>query len=433
METVVREGIVLDPAQRMYGRYDLLIRDGLVAEIASEIHANGREVVNARGLIIFPGFIDLHTHLREPGGEEKETVASGSRAAAAGGFTGITALPNTKPVMDDGPKVEYMNMLAARAGLVRVWPVGAATRGSGGRETADIGAMVESGIRAVTDDGYGVQDNSVMREALFCCRQYGIPFFQHCEDDVLAAGGLLHDGATARHLGVPGIPSASETKMLARDLKLAAETGAHLHVMHLSAAESVEMIRQAKAEGIHVTAEVTPHHLLLTESAAAHYNTMAKMKPPLRTEADRAALRRGLADGTIDAVATDHAPHTETEKASGFFSAPFGIVGLETAFPLLYTHLVLQGQLTLERLVEAMTSRPAAILGVPYGTLGVGSAADLVAVDIDSEHVIDRSTFFSKGKNTPFHGWPVKGVPALTMVGGRIVMRDRQIEGCDGG
>jgi dihydroorotase len=428
MELLIQGGVLADPSQQHHKKADILVRDGQVAAIEQNISTENRRVICAEGKTVIPGLIDLHTHLREPGGEAKETVLSGSRAAAAGGYTGITALPNTRPVMDNGEKVKHQYALAREAGLVRVWPVGAVTKDSAGMELADIAEMVREGVRAVTDDGRGVLSAGMLKRALLLCRQFDLPLFEHCEDDSLAKDGQLHDGIVARRLGLPGISVSSETVMLARDLLLSAETGSRIHVMHVSTAEAVEMIRRAKADGIRVTAEVTPHHLLLTEEAADGYNTMAKMKPPLRTWDDVQALRVGLTDGTIDAVGTDHAPHTAEEKAADFVAAPFGIVGLETALPLLYTHLVKPGHISFLQLVDRMSCRPAAILGVPYGTLKVGSAADLAIMDTDTERMIDKDSFYSKGKNTPFHGWPVTGTPVLTMVGGRIIMQEGRVE-----
>jgi dihydroorotase len=287
--------------------------------------------------------------------------------------------------------------------------------------------MVKIGIRAVTDDGSGVADSRLLKNALLYCSQFDIPLFEHCEDEALAGNGQVHEGLVAARLGLPGIPASAETVMLARDLLLAQETGGRVHIMHLSTAQSVEMIRRAKVDGVRVTAEVTPHHLLLTEEMVDGFNPMAKMKPPLRTAADVQALRIGLVDGTIDAIATDHAPHSLAEKSGDFISAPFGIVGLETAFSLLYTHLVLTGVITLDGLIEKMSCKPAAILGISHGSLAPGCAADLVLLDTSAEQKIDRLLFHSKGRNTPFNGWPVYGVPVLTMVAGRVVMKDGKI------
>lgn len=427
MELLIRGGTVIDPSQNIDGRFDLLVKDGRIAAMAATLPTGGCRVFDATDKTVIPGLIDLHTHLREPGGEAKETVETGGRAAAAGGFTGVTALPNTMPVLDEARKISEVLALAAKAGLVRVWPVGAVTKGSAGRELADLGLMRRAGARAFTDDGRGVGNAFLAKNAMLYCQALGVPFFEHCEDEALAGSGQLHEGVVAAKLGLPGLAKSAETVMLARDLILARETGCRLHIMHVSCQEAAEMICNAKAAGVSVTAEVTPHHLLLTEEAADGYATNAKMKPPLRTAEDRAALCAALAEGTIDAVATDHAPHTESEKANDFSSAPFGIVGLETAFPLLYTHLVRSGRLSFMQLVDRMSTSPASILGVPGGTLRLGAVADLVIINTTTEWVIDRHSFFSKGRNTPFHGWPVYGMPALTMVGGRIVLENSRV------
>ena len=424
---MLRGGIVVDPSQNIHKPLDILIKDGQIADISESISTRGRITVDVSGFLVAPGLIDLHTHLREPGYEAKETVLTASRAAAAGGFTGITSLPNTQPVTDDARKVDYIKQLAAKANLVRMWPVGAVTKGSLGEELAEIEQMVKSGIRAVTDDGRGVQTANTVRKALQLCRELDIPLLEHAEDESIAGSGQVHK-TIAKKLGIPQIPVTSETVMIARDILLARETGARLHIMHVSAADSVEIIQAAKADGLLVTAEVTPHHLLLTEDAVDGYNAAAKMKPPLRGAADRKALQAGLADGTIDIIATDHAPHTTEEKSRDFSSAPFGIVGLETAFPLLYTYLVKRGIISLETLIDKMSCRPAAIFKLPFGSLKVGYAADIAVFDLQREVIIDKERFYSKGRNTPFNGWPVSGIPVLTMVAGRVIMRNGVVE-----
>lgn len=408
----------MDPAQGLQGIYDLQINNGIVANVAPNIDTGGKNFINVHNLLVIPGLVDMHTHLREPGFEEKETVATAARAAAAGGYSSITAMPNTNPVMDSKTIVEHLTLLAMRAGLVRIWPVGAISKGSRGVELAEIEEMVRAGARAVTDDGRGVANDGLLREAMLYCKNLGIPLLEHCEDEALAGEGQMHEGQLAIRLGLPGIPAAAESAMLIRDLRLAAETGARLHVMHLSSSESVKIIRQAKADGVPVTAEVTPHHLLLTEEAVIDLDARAKMKPPLRSAADRQALCEGLRDGTIDIIATDHAPHTAAEKSRGFRDAPFGVVGLETAFPVLFTNLVRTGFLTLSSLVGKMSRNPAAILGIPHGGLAPGMAADLTIIDLKKEYILDSRIFHSRGKNTPFDGWRVYGRPVLTLVGG---------------
>lgn len=422
LDTVVRGGIVVDPSQQIEGQYDILIREGKIVELGRNIATTGRRVIECHGFTVIPGLIDVHTHLREPGGEEKETIYTASRAAAAGGYTSITAMPNTQPVCDDAQKVLQLWRRIEEDSLVRVWPFGAVTKQSAGTELAEIAQMVRAGIYAVTDDGRGVQQARLAQEALQLCAELKIPYCEHCEDESIAGSGQLHAGEAAKRLQLPGIPVSSETLMLVRDALLARECNAHLHIMHVSCAEAVSWLRILKAAGVPVTAEVTPHHLLLTETAVLKYGTLAKMKPPLRTEADRQALISALVDGTIDLIATDHAPHTLQEKGAAFSKAPFGIVGLETAFPLLYTHLVRKGALTLAELVERMSCRPAALLSVPHGSLKPGFAADLTILDLEQQWVIDRERFSSRGRNTPFHGWSVYGQSILTMVEGEIVM-----------
>lgn len=426
MKKIIQGGILVDPGQGICGPRDILIEDGRVRAVAPQINLAEAEGIKVPGCFVIPGLVDMHTHLREPGLERKETIASGSRAAAAGGYTSITALPNTSPVTDSPEKIRRIKEIAQKDSMVRVWPVGAVTLGSAGQALADIGGMVAEGAVAVTDDGRGVQSAGLLRKALLLCRELGIPLLEHCEDESLSAGGIFHDDLWLDGQKLPGIPAVSETVMLARDLLLAAETGARLHVMHVSTAKGVELLRWAKQRGIAVTAEVTPHHLLLTFEDAVRLGAAGKMKPPLRSREDMLALREALADGTIDAVATDHAPHGEEEKMSGLDAAPFGVVGLETAFTLLYTHLVAGGFMSLPALVERMSLAPARILGIEAGTLAPGSPADLTVIDPRRETAVDRNKFFSKGKNTPFDGMKGRGTPVLTMVGGSVVMK----EGC---
>ncbi|MFY0545321.1 dihydroorotase [Brevibacillus sp. H7] len=405
---------------------EMLVEDGRITAIATRVERSGHEVIDCNGGLICAGFIDMHVHLREPGFEHKETIATGAAAAVRGGFTTIACMPNTRPSIDSAETVQYILEKAREAGLARVLPYGAITVRQLGKELTDFAGLQEAGIVGVTDDGVGVQSAAMMKKAMQRAHELGLSVIAHCEDDdLITPGSALHDGVTAARHGLPGIPSESESIHVGRDILLAEQTGVHYHVCHISAKESVRLVRDGKRAGINVTAEVTPHHLLLCdEDIPEDLNTNWKMNPPLRSREDRAALIAGLKDGTIDIIATDHAPHTAEEKANGMDRAPFGIVGLETAFPLLYTNLVLTGEITLAKLIELMTVKPAEIFGLPYGRLEAGAVADIVVLDLDTERTIDPNTFASKGKNTPFAGWICKGWPTVTMVEGKIVHRE---------
>jgi len=402
---------------------EILIEEGTISRIADQLDHTGHEVIDLGGKFLSAGFVDVHVHLREPGFEAKETIATGAAAAVRGGFTTIACMPNTRPSIDSVETVTYILQKAKEAGLARVIPYGAITVRQLGKELTDFAALKEAGIFAVTDDGVGVQSSQMMKQAMKHAKEMGLSVVAHCEDDdLLIPGSALHDGVVAARYGLPGIPSESESIHVGRDILLAEQTGVHYHVCHISAKESVRLVRDGKRAGVNVTTEVTPHHLLLCEEDIPDsLDANWKMNPPLRSREDRAALIAGLKDGTIDIIATDHAPHTAEEKANGLERAPFGIVGLETAFPLLYTHLVLTGELTLAELVEKMTRKPAEIFGLPYGRLEEGAPADLTVIDLDEEKEIDPGTFASKGKNTPFAGWRCKGWPTLTMTAGKIV------------
>ncbi|HZG16744.1 MAG TPA: dihydroorotase [Candidatus Bathyarchaeia archaeon] len=402
---------------------EILIEEGTISRIADQLDHNGHEVIDLQGKFLSAGFVDVHVHLREPGFEAKETIATGAAAAVRGGFTTIACMPNTRPSIDSVETVTFILQKAKEAGLARVIPYGAITVRQLGKELTDFAALKEAGIFAVTDDGVGVQSSQMMKQAMKRAQELGLSVVAHCEDDdLLIPGSALHDGVVAARHGLPGIPSESESIHVGRDILLAEQTGVHYHVCHISAKESVRLVRDGKRAGVNVTTEVTPHHLLLCEEDIPEsLDANWKMNPPLRSREDRAALIAGLKDGTIDIIATDHAPHTAEEKANGLDRAPFGIVGLETAFPLLYTHLVLTGELTLAELVDKMTRKPAEIFGLPYGRLEEGAPADLTAIDLDEEKAIDPGTFASKGKNTPFAGWRCKGWPTLTMTAGKIV------------
>ncbi len=418
---VIREARVVDPSQGLDRVSDLRIEDGKIAAIGGSIPGDGAEVLEARGLVAVPGFVDMHVHLREPGFEYKETIASGTAAAAAGGFTAVASMANTHPVNDCAAVTEFILKKAAQAGMARVHPIGATTRAMEGRELAEIGEMVAAGAVAVSDDGRPVSDPNVMRRAMEYAKLFGIAVIEHCETLELHPGGVMNEGYRSTALGLRGIPRASEEIAVARNIRLAELTGARFHVAHLSTGGALRSVREAKARGLSVTCEVTPHHLLLTDERVSSYDTQAKMKPPLTTEEDRQALLEGLSDGAVDAIATDHAPHHQDEKDDDFDSAPFGIVGLETAVALSLDRLVRTKIITLGRLVELLSSGPARILKVEGGTLAIGSRADVTLLDLERPYRVEPQNFLSKGKSTPFAGWELRGRAVRTIVGGVTV------------
>lgn len=401
---------------------DIQIDEGRIVHIAPDLDASDDdEVIDVNGQFVAPGFIDVHVHLREPGGEHKETIATGTLAAAKGGFTTIAAMPNTKPVPDTKQQMEWLVNRIRETAHVRVLPYAAITVRQAGKQLVDFAALKEAGAFAFTDDGVGVQSARIMYEAMKQAASLDMPIVAHCEDETLTYKGCVHDGSFAKRHGLTGIPSVCESVHIARDVLLAEATGCHYHVCHISTKQSVRIVRDAKQAGIRVTAEVTPHHLLLCDEDIHALDANFKMNPPLRTKEDQQALIEGLLDGTIDFIATDHAPHTEEEKSEGMVLAPFGIVGLETAFPLLYTHFVEKGICTLKQLVDWLSKKPAETFRIDGGELKVGAKADLVVIDLHNEQVIDPHTFASKGKNTPFAGWVCKGWPSMTVVDGKIV------------
>lgn len=404
----------------------VLVQGGRIAALGADVTSNGAQQIDGKGLLLSAGFIDVHVHLREPGGEQKETIETGTKAAAKGGYTTICAMPNTRPVPDTVENFSHVVELVEKNAVVRVLPYGSITIRQAGKERTDIEALKKLGAFALTDDGVGVQAAGTMLEAMEEAAKLDIPIIAHCEDNTLIYGGVMHKGKRSEELGLKGIPSVSESVHIARDILLAESVGAHYHVCHVSTKESVRVIRDAKKAGIHVTAEVSPHHLLLCEEEIPSNDAVWKMNPPLRAKEDMMALRAGLADGTLDFIATDHAPHTAEEKALGFEKAPFGIVGLETAFPLLYTHFVQTGEWTLKQLLDYLTIKPAEVFGFEFGKLEVGAPADLVLLDLNKEQRIDREAFASKGKNTPFDGWNCSGWPQLTMYNGEIVWQEEQ-------
>jgi dihydroorotase len=410
---------VIDPSQSLDATMDILIEGGSIARVDKKIKGGDVDTIDARGLIATPGFIDLHTHLREPGQEHKETISSGTRAAVAGGFTAVCAMANTVPPNDERAVTEMVVAEAARNGWCRVYPIGAVSKGLKGEEMAELADLRAAGCVAASDDGKPVYNAQLMRRALEYCSMLGMPVVAHEEDANLNEGGVMHEGYYSTLLGMRGIPAASEETMVARDVILARLTGAHVHIAHLSTAGAVEAVRRAKAEGVRVTCEVTPHHLALTDEAVQSFSTNLKMNPPLRSEDHRLALLDGIADGTVDAIATDHAPHHFDEKNVEFDLAPMGIIGLETAFAVCYQQLVRSKVIGLPRLVELLTSGPAGVFNLPGGTLRPGSLGDVTLIDLEGEQRFDRP-FHSKASNTPFLGVTLEGRIAATIVGGAI-------------
>jgi len=418
---LVKNGHVIDPASGHDATADVLIRDGVLVGVGENLIAMDAEVFDATGLIVAPGFIDMHVHLREPGFEHAETIESGARAAAAGGFTSICPMPNTLPVNDNATVTSYIIEKARRHAVVNVFPIGAITKGSAGEELAAIGSMRDAGAVAISDDGRPVMNARVMRRAMEFARGFGMPVINHCEDLHLSAGGDMHEGAESVRLGLRGIPGCSEDVMVARDILLAEVTGVRYHVAHISARHSVEMVAFAKARGLAVTSEVTPHHLTLADADMLPYDSNYKMKPPLRGKIDVNAVIEGVVSGAIDAIATDHAPHPGSEKMQEFERCPFGILGLETALGIALERLVHPGRISLARMVALFTSNPARILSIDRGTLAPGAPGDLTIFSTTQKWTFDVDKSFSKSRNTPFDGKNFQGGPVATIVNGQIV------------
>ena len=419
MRLLIKGGRIVDPAQQIDRVGDVLVEDGKVTSIGESFSEDGAEVVDASGFVVSPGFIDLHVHLREPGEEYNETIASGAAAAVAGGFTSICAMPNTRPVNDNASLTRFIVDKAREAGLARVYPVGAITRQSKGEELAEMAEMKEAGAVAVSDDGRPVMDSQVMRHAMEYARDHGLVVVDHCQDLHLASNGVMNEGRYSTLLGLKGMSRTAEDSHVARDIMLAELTGVRVHIAHISTAGSVEMVRRAKNQGLAVTCEVTPHHLALTDAAVVGFDTNTKMNPPLRSEEDRAAVIEAVRDGTIDAIATDHAPHHADEKMLEYDRAPSGVVGLETALGVALMVLHHSGVVPLARLVEMLTIGPARVFSLAGGTLAAGSPADITVFDPDREWIVDPLAFKSKSRNTPFAGWKLRGAVVDTFIAGR--------------
>ncbi|EIW17905.1 MULTISPECIES: dihydroorotase [Pelosinus] len=427
MKLLLKGGTIIDPTQNYNQVADLLIENGLVAQIGANLSTAGAEVFDAQGLVIAPGFVDMHVHLREPGLEAKEDIASGTKAAAAGGFTTIACMPNTKPVVDQAIIVSGILHRAQLEGAVNVKVIGALSKGQQGKELAEIGDMILSGAVAISDDGSSLDNNRLFKIGLEYTSMFGCPVISHAEDESLVDEGVMHEGAVSAMLGMKGRPSVAEDIAVARDIMLAEYTDSLLHIAHVSSKGAVELIRQAKKRGVKVTAEATPHHLTLTDEAVKAFNTAAKVNPPLRSADHVAALVEGLKDGTLDAIATDHAPHAFEEKDIEFRQAPPGFAGLETALGVILTELYHTGKFTLVEIIEKMSTAPASILNIEAGSLKAGVPADIAIIDTELEWTVDSSAFYTKGKHTPFDKKILKGKAVATIVSGKFVMRKGKV------
>ncbi len=425
-DLLIKNGRVIDPSSNLDGKRDVLISAGKIKKIESRVRGQGSRVIDAKGMLVLPGLIDMHAHLRDPGRPDKETIASGTRAAALGGFTTVCCMANTEPPVDNPAVVKYVRNKAETEGVVNVFPIAAVTKGIKGEVLAELGLMLGEGAVAFSDDGNPLMDSGMMRRALEYTRQFGVPVISHCEDKGLSHDGAMSESALSTAIGLPGIPALSEEIMVERDVRLAEEFG-KVHIAHVSSARSVDIIRRAKRKKIPVTCETCPHYFTLTEDAVKEYDTNAKVNPPLKSEKDVKAIIAGLKDGTIDVIATDHAPHNIEEKNVEFNSAAFGMVGLETALALIMTKLIDTKILTLKKAIEKITTAPAKVLNLNKGTLKVGADADVVIVDPKAEWTVDPSKFASKSRNTPFAGWRLRGKVLHTIVGGKVVVRDGKL------
>ncbi len=429
MKTLVKGGRVVDPSQDLDDVCDVLIDDDTIVQVGASLKADGADVLEVTGLVVCPGLVDMHVHLREPGREDEETIETGSRAAVHGGFTSVACMPNTDPVIEGEEGVKFVLAKAQEAGLAHVYPIAAISKELKGMALSEIGSALKAGAVGVSDDGMPVTDSALMRRALEYVRMMDRPLMSHCEDRPLSGDGVMHEGRMSTVLGLKGIPGQSEDIAVVRDVMLSALARSRLHVCHVSTAVSMDFIRQAKQKGMKVTCEVTPHHFTLTDEDVRTYDTNAKMNPPLRGKSDMVALRQALKAGFVDAIASDHAPHSIEEKDQEFNLAPFGVIGLETSLGLACTQLYHQGVMTLAALVTLMSANPAAIMGIPAGTLTAGAPADVTVFDPNAEWEVDPSCFYSKSKNTPFSGWKLKGRAVSVMVRGRLLMRDGELIG----
>ena len=422
MKLLIKGGRVVDPANGLDAVSDVLVTDGRIAKVGKNLKApEGTEIVNAAGKVVCPGLIDIHVHFREPGYEYKETIASGTRAAAAGGFTAVACMANTFPVNDSRSVTDYITAKARVEGVVRVYPIGAVTRGLKGQELAEMAELAEAGCVAFSDDGKCVMNAEIYRRAMEYALPFGTPIISHAEDEHLAHSGTMHEGLVSTELGLLGQPWAAEDVMVARDILLAELTGAHVHIAHVSTAGAVRLVREGKARGVRVTAEVTPHHLVLTDDAVREYDPNTKMAPPLRTKRDVEALLEGLVDGTLDCIATDHAPHELSQKEGEFAESANGVVGLETAVPILLDRLVRAGRVDLPTLVQRLSPGPARLLNLPGGSLAQGAPADITVLDLELPWTVEPARFRSRARNTPFGGSTGTGAPVMTIVGGKVV------------
>lgn len=427
MKRIFKNGHIIDPVHRQDDFLDIFTRDGIIIQVGKRLEESEADVVDLNGLIVVPGLIDMHVHLREPGREDKETIETGTMAAIHGGITAVAAMPNTTPPADDISVIQYITSSARKYGWAKVFPIGAISKGRKGNELSEMGKLMEAGACGFSDDGQSVASAELLRHAFEYASMLNCSIMEHCEDPALGADGVMHEGYYSTMLGLCGIPSASEELIVMRDIALAELTDGRLHIAHVSTKKSVELIRAAKKRGVKVTAEVAPHHLLLSHETLITYNTNLKVNPPLRAKEDIDALLEGVIDGTIDVIASDHAPHTREEKEVEFDAAPFGISGVETTVQLILSEFVNKKLLTIKQLITAMSTKPSAILRIPGGAITEGNPCDLTVIDLKNHWTIDKEKFYSKGKNTPFHGKKGVGAPVMTIVNGEVLMKNKEL------